>query len=262
MDSVLHGSYNLETVLNFGSHLEKSLNSVEFLEKYLISLLGLEKSLKFTTLSKNIFVQNFVKMIVRGSLCSKKSIERSTYCLDSMKPKLCWPCLRSVRQHEDRTIYLTWLWRDLLLAPVVTLIWNLSLCSYTWPEACTESNITPHHKVDTPSQHQDFRGINVNPVIAKCFEKIVYHKFSNHAFEENLGLTQYAYWEGCNCTDVLINKQYNCLKALDDRECRYVRLFAMDFAKTSDNMKHSVFSDKLKAHNLNQYITNWYLSFL
>ena len=121
---------------------------------------------------------------------------------------------------------------------------------------------SPLHKVDTPSQHQDFRGININPVIARCFEKIVHHKFSNHAFEENLGLTQYAYWEGCNCTDALINKQYNCLKALDDRECRYVRLFAMDFAKTSDNMKHSVFSDKLKAHNLNQYITNWYLSFL
>ena len=48
--------YNLEKVLNFGSRLEKSLNSVKVLEKYLISLLGLEKSLKFTTLSKNIFV--------------------------------------------------------------------------------------------------------------------------------------------------------------------------------------------------------------
>ena len=41
----IHGSYNLEKVLN----------SVKVLEKCLISLLGLEKSLKFTTLSKNIF---------------------------------------------------------------------------------------------------------------------------------------------------------------------------------------------------------------
>ena len=49
----IHGSYNLETVFNFFS---KVLNSVKILEKYLISLLGLEKSLKFTTLSKNIFV--------------------------------------------------------------------------------------------------------------------------------------------------------------------------------------------------------------
>ena len=48
----LHGSYNLEKVLNFSSRLEKSLNSVKVLEKYLISLLGLEKSLKF----RNFFI--------------------------------------------------------------------------------------------------------------------------------------------------------------------------------------------------------------
>ena len=47
----LHGSYNLEKVLNFGSRLEKSFNLVNVLEKYLIFLLGLEKSLKFSNLS-------------------------------------------------------------------------------------------------------------------------------------------------------------------------------------------------------------------
>ena len=157
-----------------------------------------------------------------------------------------------------------WVWRDyaLLLAPVVTFIWNLSLCSYTWPEGWKESNISPLPKVDTTSQHHDFRGINVTPVIARCFEKIVHHKFSKQAFEENLGLTQYAYRERCNCTDALINPQYNCLKALNDRECRYVRLFAMDFAKAFDIVRHSILSDKLRALDLNPYITNWYLSFL
>ena len=42
-----------------------------------------------------------------------------------------------------------WVWSDnaLLLAPVVTFIWNLSLCSYTWPEAWKESNISPLPKV-------------------------------------------------------------------------------------------------------------------
>ena len=53
------------------------------------------------------FSQNFAKMIVTRSLRSKKSIEKSIYRLDSMKPKLCWPCLKSKRQHQDRTLYLT-----------------------------------------------------------------------------------------------------------------------------------------------------------
>ena len=45
---MIHGSYNLEKVLNFGSRLEKSFDLVKVLEEYLISLLGLEKSLKFS----------------------------------------------------------------------------------------------------------------------------------------------------------------------------------------------------------------------
>ena len=79
----------------------------------------------------------------------------------------------------------------------------------------------------------------------------------------NKRLLSYAYREGCNCTDALINMRHNCLKALDDRECRYVRFFAMDFAKAFENVKHGLLSDKLKALNLNPYITNWpwYLSF-
>ena len=42
--------------LEFLKCLQKSLNSVKILEKFLISLVGLEKSLKFTTLSQNIFL--------------------------------------------------------------------------------------------------------------------------------------------------------------------------------------------------------------
>ena len=50
--------------------------------------------------------------------------------------------------------------------------------------------------------------------------------------------------------------QYNCLKALDERDCRYVGLLAMDFAKAFDNVSHSILSDELKALSLNPYIVN------
>ena len=104
-----------------------------------------------------------------------------------------------------------WVWRDnaLLLAPAFTFIWNLSLCSYTWPKAWKESNVSPLAKVDTPLQHQALCGIDVTPVIARSFEKILNHLFSKRAFEENLGSTQCAYREGCNCANALINIHYN-----------------------------------------------------
>ena len=142
--------------------------------------------------------QNVVKMIVTRSLRSKKS-DRENHLsprLNETQAMLALSKIKNTASGPDNIPY--WVWRDnaLLLAPVVTFIWNLSLCSYTWPEAWEESNISSLPKVDTPSQHQDFRGINVTPVIARCFKKIVYHKFSKHTCEENLGLTQYAYREG------------------------------------------------------------------
>ena len=60
----------------------------------------------------------------------------------------------------------------------------------------------------------------------------------------------------------MIQIQYNYLKALDDKDSNYVRLFAMDFSKAFDNMKHSLVGEKLKGLYLNPYLVNWYLSFL
>ena len=144
------------------------------------------------------------------------------------------------------------------LAPVVTALWNKSLFSYTWTTAWKGAHINPLQKVDTPVQYSDFRGINMTPVIARCFERTVYHHYSKKLFEENLTVKQYAYREGCSCTDALIQIQYNYLKALDDKDCNYVRLFAMDFSKAFDNVKHSLAGEKLKALHLNPYLVNWY----
>ena len=71
-------------------------------------------------------------------------------------------------------------------------------------------------------------------------------------FEANLSSSQFAYRDGCNCTDALLKLQYNCLKALDDTETNAVRLY----------VRHFLLSLKLKALNLNPYLINWFLSFL
>ena len=102
----------------------------------------------------------------------------------------------------------------------------------------------------------------MTPVIERCFERTVYHHYSKKVFQKNLTVKQYAYKEGCSCKDGLIQIQYNYLKALDDKDCNYVRLFAMDFSKAFENVKHSLVGEKLKALHLNPYLVNWYLSFL
>ena len=80
-------------------------------------------------------------------------------------------------------------------------------------------------------------------VIARCFERTVYHHYSKKVFEGNLTVIQYAYRDGCGCTDALNQIQYDYLKALDDKDCNYVRLFGMDFSKAFDNVKHSLLGE-------------------
>ena len=80
-------------------------------------------------------------------------------------------------------------------------------------------------------------------VIARCFERTVYHHYSKKVFEGNLTVIQYAYRKGCGCKETLIQIQYNYLNARDDKDCNYVRLFGMDFSKTFDNVKHSLLGE-------------------
>ena len=82
--------------------------------------------------------------------------------------------------------------------------------------------------------------------------------------EKSLSQTQFAYRQGGNCTDVLLTIQHHIIFCtfLDDSNCEAVRLFAMDFTKAFDSVKHNLLSPKLKQLPLNPYIINWYHSFL
>ncbi|CAB3989789.1 Hypothetical predicted protein, partial [Paramuricea clavata] len=87
-------------------------------------------------------------------------------------------------------------------------------------------------QVDLPKEDGDLRGINITPVIARTFEKLVY------------------------------NSQNKVLSFLDRADYKAVRLFSMDYSKAFDSVKHSLLSEKLKTVPLNPYIIYWYLNFL
>ena len=138
----------------------------------------------------------------------------------------------------------------------------MSLRTHTWPMSWKKSNINPIPKVDLSKEKSDYRGINITPVIARVLEKAVYNTFVKEAVEENLSTTQFAYRESGNCTSALLAIQHFINKHLDNLGCEVVRVFAMDFSKAFDSVRHGFLSDKLKLLPLNAYIINWYHTFL
>ena len=55
-----------------------------------------------------------------------------------------------------------------------------------------------------PVGKEDYRGINVTPVIARAFDNLVYRLHAQEIVEDNLSNSQFAYREGGSCTDALV----------------------------------------------------------
>ena len=157
-----------------------------------------------------------------------------------------------------------WVWKEHaeILTPILSNTWNLSLRTHTWPMLWKKSNINPIPKVDLPEEKSDYRDINITLVIARVFERAVYSTFVKEAVEENLSTTQFAYRESGNCTSALLAIQHFINKHLGNLGCEVVRVFAMDFSKAFDSVRHEFLSNKLKFLPLNAYIINWYHTFL
>ena len=92
-----------------------------------------------------------------------------------------------------------------------------------------------------PVEDSNYRGINVTPVIARLFEKVVYHTQAKSVIENNLSHTQFAYRQAGNCTNALLAIHY-CLNAcMSGADCSAVRIFTMDFSKVFDFVNHTIF---------------------
>ena len=83
-------------------------------------------------------------------------------------------------------------------------------------------------------------------MIARTFEKVVYHTHVKAIVEKNLSPSQFAYrQQGGNYANALISIQHHVYRHLDNRDCNAVRLFTIDFSKAFDLVNHSKLS-KLK----------------
>lgn len=78
--------------------------------------------------------------------------------------------------------------------------------------------------------------------------------------EEHLSATQFAYSGGGGGGAVAVRMHPS--RSSITQESLAVRLFAVDFSKEFDCVKHDLLSQKLKKLPLNPYILNWYLIFL
>ncbi|XP_048578062.1 uncharacterized protein LOC116601437 [Nematostella vectensis] len=153
-----------------------------------------------------------------------------------------WQCLQHLKNTATGPDLIpSWIWKEHaeIFTSIICKIWNWSLESSVWPSSWKRAHVTPLPKVDVPKGKTEYRGINITPVIARAFEKAVYNIHVRETVEELLSSTQFAYRTGGSCTDALLCMQHSVYGYLDSPECKAVRLFAMDFSKAFDSVKHT-----------------------
>ena len=91
-------------------------------------------------------------------------------------------------------------------------------------------------------------------MIARAFEKVVYHNHVKYEVERFSSGNQYAYREGGSCTKALLDIQHKVLNYLDNENCKAVRLFSMNFSKAFDSVRHILLYEKLKTVSQNLQI--------
>lgn len=148
------------------------------------------------------------------------------------------------------------------LATSLTLLFNCSLRSGTFPKAFKLANITPVLKPNkNPALEQSYRGISLTPVISKILEAIVREQISfSFEWSKLFHNQQYGFCPRRNCEDLLLASVDKWQTALDDGKSVVVAF--LDISKAFDNVNHQTVLLDLARLNFAGSVLKWFSSYL
>lgn len=149
-----------------------------------------------------------------------------------------------------------------LTAPIADLM-NMSLSSSVVPKQWKAASILPVPKISAPSTLSDYRPISITPVLSRILERIVVTDYVYPSLQfPPPGLSfsdQFAFQPTASTTAALIHLLHTITKLLDTNP--YVVVYALDFSKAFDSVRHSEVLDKYSRLKIPDNIYNWAESF-
>ena len=158
-------------------------------------------------------------------------------------------------------------WFLRLSAPVIaaplTLLFNQSIRCAVVPQQWKKACITPIPKVAHPAEASDYRPISITPVLSRMLERHVVRTYIYPALEQPpQGLhfaDQFAFRPTGSTDAALITLIHTVFNMLSTQP--FVRVFALDFSKAFDTVRHSTLMGKMARLALPDAIYNWMIDF-
>jgi len=150
----------------------------------------------------------------------------------------------------------------LFAAPVADLM-NLLLNKSAVPMQWKRASILPIPKVNTPASPSYFRPISLTPVLSRVLERIVTREHIYSALKHtppSLDFSdQFAFQLTGSTAAALISILHTITSMLETNQ--YVIVYAIDFSKAFDSVRHSTLVKKFALLYLSDNIYNWIGSF-
>lgn len=147
------------------------------------------------------------------------------------------------------------------LAPVLAIIFQVSLDTGLLPADWKVANVSPIHKKGSRQKPSNYRPISLTSVTSKLLEHIVQSHIMGH-FETHDILTpqQHGFRAKHSCETQLIQTMHDLTFSLNNSE--QTDIIIMDFSKAFDTVPHNRLLLKLKQYGVDGSVNRWISCFL
>jgi len=131
------------------------------------------------------------------------------------------------------------------LARPITQAVNRCILENIFPSTLKKANISPVYKKKDKLNKDNFRSVNILPIISKIMERLMYNQMYEHmtsSFHDYLS----GFRKGYGCQDILIRMTEDWREALDKGDT--IGVVAIDLSKAFDCMPHGLLLAKLSAY--------------
>ena len=144
-----------------------------------------------------------------------------------------------------------------LFAKPLTLLFNQSISTGTFPNALKLARVTPLHKSGSTNNPQNYRPISNLNVFSKIFELLMKEHLMNYLDTKNiLNPSQFGFRRNHNTFQALNLFSTNIFSALDNGKS--VLSIFIDFSKAFDTVNHGILLNKMYHYGIRGSIHSWF----